>query len=121
MEKKQILIVDDDVSFLQTFSLILKDNGFSVTESTTAESCFEALVTSKPDLVLLDKNLPDKSGYEVLKSIKNSKNFSNIPVVIITADTTATIDEAFDNGADDCLFKPMNIDETIKRIRSLIK
>lgn len=121
MDKKKILVVDDDASFLQTMDVILKDKDFIFVGANSAETCFEALVNSKPDIILLDKNLPDKSGYEVLKSIKASKDFSHIPVVIITADTAATVDEAFDNGADDCLFKSMDIEETIKRINSLIK
>ena len=119
-QKKKILIVDDDISFLETFALILKEEGFDVFEATTAESGFEALVVSKPDLVILDKNLPDKSGYEVLASMKKSKNFFSIPVMLITADTAVLVDEAFDKGADDCIFKPINQQETIKRINKLL-
>ena len=120
-EKKKILIVDDDISFLETFSLILKDENFDVFKADTAESGFEALVVSKPDLVILDKNLPDKSGYEVLNSIKKSKDFFFIPVMLITADTATLVDEAFDGQADDCIFKPINQQETLKRIKSLLK
>jgi len=120
-EKKKILIVDDDISFLETFSLILKDENFDVFKADTAESGFEALVVSKPDLVILDKNLPDKSGYEVLNSINKSKYFFFIPVMLITADTATLVDEAFDKGADDCIFKPINQQETLKRIKNLLK
>lgn len=120
MEQKKILVIDDDESFLATFSLILKEEGFEVLEATTAESGFEALVVSKPDLVILDKNLPDKSGYDVLASIKKSKDFSSIPVMLITADTALLVDEAFDKGADDCIFKPINHQEIIKRINKLL-
>ncbi len=119
--KKKILIVDDDISFLETFSLILKDENFDVFKADTAESGIEALAVSKPDLVILDKNLPDKSGYEVLNSIKKSKDFFFVPVMLITADTATLVDEAFDKGADDCIFKPINQQETIKRIKSLLK
>ncbi len=120
-QKKKILIIDDDISFLKTFSLILKEEGFDVFEATTAESCFEALVVSKPDLVILDKNLPDKSGYEVLTSMKKSKDFFLIPVILITADTAVLVDEAFDKGADDCIFKPINQQEIVGRINNLLK
>ena len=119
-DKKKILIIDDDISFLETFSLILKDEGFEVFEAATAESGFEALVVSKPDLVILDKNLPDKSGYEVLASMKKSKDFFYIPVMLITADTAVLVDEAIDKGADDCIFKPINQQEMIKRIKKLL-
>lgn len=120
-QKKKILIVDDDTSFLQSFSLILQGEGFDVVEATTAESGFEALVVSKPDLVVLDKNLPDKSGYDVLESIKKSRTFFSTPVMLITADTATLVDEAFDKGADDCIFKPINQQETIQRISKLLR
>lgn len=119
-QRKKILIIDDDESFLETFSLILEDEGFEAFKATTAESGFEAVVTHKPDLIILDKNLPDKSGYEVLKSIKKSKDFFLIPVMLITADTALLVDEAFDKGADDCIFKPINHKDIIDRINKLL-
>lgn len=121
MDKKKILIVDDDIVFLETVTTILKEENFEVFDATTAESGFEVLVNNNPDLIILDKNLPDKSGFEVLKSIRKSKNYSEIPVMIITADTAVSVDEAFDKGADDCIFKPLDVEETIKRIKQLLK
>ena len=120
-QKKKILVIDDDESFLETFSIILKEENFEVFEATTAESGFEAVVIYKPDLIILDKNLPDKSGYEVLASIKKSKDFYLIPVVLITADTALLVDEAFDKGADDCIFKPINQQDIIKRVNKLLR
>ncbi|MBR3627459.1 MAG: response regulator transcription factor [Elusimicrobia bacterium] len=120
-QKKKILIIDDDEAFLETFALILKEEKFDVFDATTAESGFEAVVVYKPDLIILDKNLPDKSGYEVLASIKKSKDFFSIPVMLITADTALLVDEAFDKGADDCIFKPINQQDIIKRINKILK
>ncbi|MBR4631765.1 MAG: response regulator transcription factor [Elusimicrobia bacterium] len=120
-KKKKILIVDDDIVFLETVTTILKEEDFEVFEATTAESGFEVLVNNNPDLIILDKNLPDKSGFEVLKSIRKSKDYSKVPVMIITADTAVSVDEAFDKGADDCIFKPLDVEETIKRIKQLLK
>lgn len=123
-EKSKVLVVDDDVSFLESICLVLKEEGFDVYDARNAESGFEAMVSVKPDLIMLDINLPDKNGFEVLVSVKKSKDFSSIPVMLITADTAdtaATVDEAFDKGADDCVFKPMNPADTIKRIKNLLK
>ena len=120
-QKKKILVIDDDESFLETFSLILEEESFEVFEATTAESGFEAVVVHKPDLIILDKNLPDKSGYDVLLSIKKSKDLYLIPVMLITADTAVLVDEAFDKGADDCIFKPINQQDIIKRVNKLLR
>ena len=120
-QDNKILVIDDDTALLETIEIILKEEKYEVFKAETAESGFEALVNNNPDLVLLDKNLPDKSGYDVLKAMKKSKNFADIPVIIITADTAVSVDEAFDKGADDCIFKPISPKEIIKRIKSLIK
>lgn len=121
MEQKIILVIDDDESFLESICMILKMEGFDVHEATTAESGFEALVNCNPDLVMLDINLPDKNGFDVLSAIKKSETFSETPVFLITADTTVLVDEAFEKGADDCLFKPMNPEDTIFRIKKILK
>ena len=123
-EKSKVLVIDDDVSFLESICVILREEGFDVYDARTAESGFEAMISVKPDLIMLDINLPDKNGFDVLVSVKKSKDFSSIPVMMITADTAdtaSTVDEAFDKGADDCVFKPMNPADTIKRIKSLLK
>lgn len=123
-EKSKVLVIDDDVSFLESICVILREEGFDVYDARTAESGFEAMVSVKPDLIMLDINLPDKNGFDVLVSVKKSKDFSSIPVMLITADTAdtaSTVDEAFDKGADDCVFKPMNPADTIKRIKTLLK
>ena len=119
-QDNKILVIDDDTAFLETIEIILKEEKYEVFKAETAESGFEALVNNNPDLVLLDKNLPDKSGYDVLKAMKKSKNFADIPVIIITADTAVSVDEAFDKGADDCIFKPINQQETMERIKKLL-
>lgn len=120
-KKYKILLVDDDKVFLETMCNILRMEGFEVNDAETAESGFEAMVNVRPDLVMLDINLPDKSGFEVLTSIKNSKNFSEIPVVLITGDTAVLVDQAFEKGADDCFFKPINPKEIIDRIKRILE
>lgn len=119
-ENKKIIIVDDDKIFLETMASVLRLSNFDVYEEQTAESGFEAIITVNPDLVLLDINLPDKSGFEVLTAIKKSDKFSELPVFLITGDTAMDVDKAFEKGADDCLFKPINSEEAIKRIKKVL-
>jgi DNA-binding response OmpR family regulator len=118
---KKILIIDDDTIFCETAAELLKIQGFGVVSAYNAESGLEALATEKPDIILLDVNLPDKSGFDVLTIIRGSNDFSKIPVVLITGDTAVQIDKAFDFGADDAIFKPLNMDYLIKRINKFIK
>lgn len=119
-ENKKIIIIDDDKIFSETMASILKLSNFDVFEEQTAESGFEAIVNVVPDLVLLDINLPDKSGFDVLTAIKESDKFSELPVFLITGDTAVDVDKAFEKGADDCLFKPINSEDAIKRIKKVL-
>jgi DNA-binding response OmpR family regulator len=119
-ENKKLIIVDDDKIFLETMASVLRLSDFDVYEEQTAESGFEAIITVNPDLVLLDINLPDKSGFDVLTAIKKSDKFSELPVFLITGDTAMDVDKAFEKGADDCLFKPINSEDAIKRIKKVL-
>ncbi|GAB1401417.1 hypothetical protein MASR1M68_03280 [Elusimicrobiota bacterium] len=120
-EQKKILIIDDDKVFLDSMCEIFKIYNFDVFEAQTAETGYEALVEIVPDVVLLDINLPDKNGFEVLKTIRESKAFADMIVVLITGDSAVDVDNAFDSGADDCVFKPIDVEKFILRINKLLK
>ncbi|MCL2389072.1 MAG: response regulator [Elusimicrobia bacterium] len=119
--QKKILIIDDDELFNATTAELLKIKGFRVCSALNAETGLEAFALEKPDALLLDVYLPDKNGFDVLKIIRNSNDFAEIPVIVITGDTAILVDKAFDAGADDCVFKPLDIDDIEKRILKLIK
>ncbi len=122
-EKNKILIVDDNESFLEIFSTNLQVSGYEVYTEINAKNGFERIFDIMPDLIILDIYLPDKTGFEITEEIKKDQRISSIPVMLITADTSdtaATVDEAFSRGADDCIFKPVNMDDTLKRISNLL-
>ncbi|MDR1195025.1 MAG: response regulator [Endomicrobium sp.] len=121
IKKKKILIVDDDVSFADSVEAILKAKGFEMIKAFNAETGIEALALENPDIVLLDVNLPDKNGFEVLKVIKTSTNFSELPVILITGDMAIQVDKGFAAGADDIIFKPIDIDDLCININRLLK
>jgi len=120
-EKKKILVVDDDVSFVESVGEVLKASNFEIAKASGAEQAFEALSLEKPDLILLDVNLPDKNGFDVLRVIRASMDFSRTPVILITGDMTVQIDKGFSEGADDCIIKPVNLDKLVKDINRLLK
>ncbi len=120
-EKKKILIVDDDASFVDSAKAVLEDKGFEVIKAFNAETGIEALAVENPDIVLLDVNLPDKNGFEVLKTIKTSINFAELPVILITGDMAVQVDKGFAAGADDVIFKPIDIEGLAINISRLVK
>jgi PleD family two-component response regulator len=120
MLKKKILVVDDDVAFLESIDMLFSNEGFSVIKLTNPDNIFDVLEKEIPDLILLDVYLPKTNGFEILKSLKAHYMFSSIPVIMITSDATVHIDKAFSQGADDCIFKPVDAQVIIKRMSKLI-
>jgi DNA-binding response OmpR family regulator len=121
IKKKKILVVDDDVSFVDSAEAVLKTKNFEVIKAFDAESGVEAFALENPDIVLLDVNLPDKNGFEVLKTIRTSKNYCVVPVILITGDMAVQVDKGFAEGADDIIFKPIDIEKLSMDIRRLLK
>lgn len=122
-EKNKILVIDDNESFLEIFSANLQLSGYDVFTEKDAKNGLERIFDIRPDLIILDIYLPDKTGFEIVDEIKKDGRISSIPVMLITADTSdtaSTVDEAFNRGADDCIFKPVNMDDTLKRIKKLL-
>ncbi len=123
MAQNKILVIDDNESFLEIFGTNLQETGYEVYTEINAKDGFEKIFTVMPDLIILDIYLPDKTGFEIVEEIKKDERISSIPVMLITADTSdtaATVDEAFNKGADDCIFKPVNMEDTLKRIKNLL-
>jgi DNA-binding response OmpR family regulator len=121
MNKKKIFIVDDDITFLNSLEMILLLKDFDVVKASTGETFYDVLLKEKPDLILLDINLPGESGFEILKKLKANDKFAHLPVIMITGDTAVHIDKAFSAGADDCIFKSINIEDLMSCIQRLIK
>jgi len=119
--KKKILIVDDEIGFLETAAAVFETKNYVVVKAITAEAGLEALSFERPDIVLLDVILPDKDGFEVLKIIKASRDFKTVPVILITGDTTVDIDRAFKEGADDCVFKPLDMEKLVAEIDKIVR
>jgi PleD family two-component response regulator len=119
MLQKKILVVDDDAAFLDSVNILFSSRGFIVIELMNPDNIFDVLEKENPHLILLDVNFPKISGFEILKNLKSHYRFSTIPVIMITADITVHVDKAFSQGADDCIFKPINAQDIIERISRL--
>ena len=116
----RVLVIEDDPMIGRAVVAGLQDGGYTVDwvrEGTDAEL---ALTHRVYDLALLDLGLPRRDGLEILKSVRRSGN--TLPVVIITArDAIADRVAGLDNGADDYLVKPFDLDELLARARAVIR
>ena len=105
---KQMLIIEDDRNLSRGLSLALKDSELQIVPCYNLKSAREQLACHIIELVLLDINLPDGSGLELLREIKTGSN--PIPVILLTAnDTEIDVVMGLENGADDYITKPFSL------------
>jgi len=112
--KNSIMLVEDDEKSALWTQRFLEDCDFDVSCFTLATDAISTLKVKKFDLLLLDLNLPDSNGFEVLKSIRNQVS---IPVIVLSAESdTRTKVQAFKLGANDYMVKPYDLEELEARI-----
>lgn len=112
-------ILEDDNELRQTLSLWLQQEGYRVDSELSVAGFFQLIRKNRPDLVILDWNLPESSGLEVLSWIRAEYGYG-IAVVFSTARSAeADVVQALKAGADDYLKKPLSRDETLARLEAL--
>ena len=119
---KHILIVEDEKDLLTTLEYNFKKEGYKTTGVTSGKEAIEAVHNKKPDLLILDLMLPDISGLDVCKEIRNKSNNEDIFILMLTA-KGEEVDRivGFELGADDYLVKPFSLRELSLRVSSLLK
>lgn len=119
MNKATILIIDDEPQIRKLLQINLESNDYNVIKASTGQEGLILAANHPPDLILLDIGLPDKSGHEILKKLRE---WFNKPIIMLSVqDNENDIILALDNGATDYLTKPFRTGELLARIRSAIK
>jgi DNA-binding response OmpR family regulator len=119
-----ILVIEDDTLLSSMYQDRLSEEGYEVSIATDGEDALEKIQT-KPDLILLDINLPKLNGFEVLKKIKEAKETRHIPVIILTnlgsKDTNEDRNLAIALGATDYLVKSFQLpDNVVDKIKVVL-
>lgn len=118
MANKKILVVDDEVDFIEAVRLRLEAMGYEVVSAVNGKDGFIKAKKEQPALILLDLVMPRTNGFEALSKLKTDPSTSNIPVVIITAkNDTEYILDAGKLGAADYLMKPVSMNTMLEHIR----
>lgn len=118
----RILCVDDDKDFLESTALFLISQGFHVDTADHPRRAMRSLHRAPPDLVLLDLDMPDHSGLEVLRWMRARSCLQNIPAVLLTGRGGLHVMQAgFDAGLDDYLNKPCHPPELVLRLQALLR
>ncbi len=117
--KRKILIIEDEKPLAQVLEDTFSQEGFEIIKAFDGENGVDKFYNEKPDLILLDINLPKKLGWEVCKEIRET---SNIPIIMMTArDSDSDEYNGLSIGADDYITKPFNLKILLLKVKKLLK
>jgi two-component system phosphate regulon response regulator PhoB len=117
-----ILVVDDEPDLVELVRVNLRQAGFEVRSAGTGREALESLRRSPPDAVVLDLMLPDLSGTELCRRVRETPDLAQIPILMLTA-RADEVDRVvgFEVGADDYVTKPFSPRELVLRVRALLR
>lgn len=119
MNSATILIVDDEPQIRRVLLTTLTSEGYAVVEAKSGEEALEKMRSERPDLVLLDANMPGMSGLETCREIRRTSDVSIIMVTVRNTERDKVM--ALDAGADDYVVKPFGTEELMARIRAALR
>ena len=118
---KSLLLVDDDSDFLKGLSMTLGKRGYQVRTADTAEEGLKLAQAQKPDLFLLDVQMPGMDGYALCAALKQADATFDTPVIFLSARSEAgDMLRGYYAGAHDYLAKPVDLDELFRKVSKLI-
>lgn len=119
--KGTILYVEDNPDNRTLVRRILLSEDYALLEANNALEALEVLKTSKPDLILMDINMPDMDGYTLTARIKGMPGFARVPILALTANVMrGDREKTLEAGCDGYIQKPLDIDQLIKEIERFL-
>ncbi len=119
-ETRRVLVADDDASIRSLLVTLLSEEGYEVAEAKSGGEVMRAMTSAEPHLLVLDLQMPDMHGIEILRRLRDSEE--KVPVLILTAyGTASSAIEAIKLGAHDYITKPFEIDDVALRVRRVFE
>lgn len=121
MNKKRILVVDDEMDLVETLRFSLELEGYEVLTSYNGEEALHLARNNQPDLILLDVMLPKMDGYKVCRLLKFDARYKHIPILMLTAKAQEKDRiTGQETGADEYITKPFEMEDLMKKIRKYL-
>ncbi|MDD5210252.1 MAG: response regulator transcription factor [Elusimicrobiales bacterium] len=119
----KMLVIDDDHIMSSILNRIFTAEKYEVKNAKTAEDGFKACLKELPDIIILDVNLPDGTGLDLCRRMKENPRIKHIPVILLTGDATSVDNkvQGIENGAEDYVLKPFITDELVARVSGILK
>jgi len=120
-EKGKILYVEDNIDNRTLIRRILVSEGYDLIEAKDAAEALHLIERSKPDLILMDINMPDLDGYTLTAKIRKTKGYELIPIIAITANVMrGDREKTIEAGCDGYIQKPIDIDDFLGEVQRFI-
>jgi two-component system cell cycle response regulator DivK len=105
----KILIVEDNPANMRLIKMVLRDKGYSLLEATDGEEALAIAIKERPDLIVMDIQLPKMDGLEVTRRLRQASRFSQVPIIALTASTMeGDREKIMAAGCDEHVSKPVN-------------
>lgn len=119
---RSILVVDDDAEIRDLAGLVLRDGGYEVRTAASGREALLEAAAHRPDLILLDVNMPEMDGWEALRLLKAHESLRDLPVVMFTIKMEFRDKvHALQDGACDYITKPFDRDELLGRVERVLR
>ena len=120
--EQTVMVVDDDADIVDMTRLVLEDGGYHVTAARSGPEALRALDRERPDLIILDINMPEMDGWQVLRLLQTDDRTRSIPVAMfsIKAEVRDRL-HGLQEGAFDYIVKPFSCDELLQRVRRIFE
>ncbi len=118
---KTVLVIEDNDDNMELITFILEKNGYKVLKAETGQQGFDMALERRPDFIILDIQLPDMDGLEVLRKIRNSEIDSSIPVIAMTSYAmVGDREKMMAAGCNGHIEKPIDSEKVVSQIRHIL-
>ncbi|MEL6690335.1 MAG: response regulator [Pseudomonadota bacterium] len=119
-EGKRVLLIEDEPNIIEAVRFILSRDGWAVDTHSDGATAMAAVARRMPDVIILDAMLPNRSGFEILRDLREQPDTANLPVLMLTARGQAKDRErAEEAGVSHYMTKPFSNAEVLERVRAL--
>jgi CheY-like chemotaxis protein len=121
-ERKRVLVTDDEPITRMLVKLLLERQHFEVIEATNGRAAVELATRERPDLLMIDLNMPEMDGYEAIGRLRKDFSLATLPIIVLTAEDGPGVEKrVLELGADDYIIKPFDPDILLSRVNAVFR